>query len=245
MNWSWLLPHGKGIPVLMYHKVWPGINDDLTITPEKLREQWSYLKQEGYRAISLPEYLDIATGQKPNKGKVLLITFDDGYQNNLTYAYPLLQELGWKATFFIIAETLIVEKREIEIEQKMTLQELRSLDPTIIQLAMHGYQHEDMGKLPLEDSRQALVNTIRTFDNSGLEWHRVLAYPFGSRPGAHFHMLKAIMKDMGIMAAFRIGNKVSNVPAGDVYEIKRIDIRGTDTIFDFKVKLSKGKLKPF
>jgi hypothetical protein len=64
-------------------------------------------------------------------------------------------------------------------------------------------------------------------------------------PGKHFPQLKRIMAEMGIKAAFRIGNKVSEVPAPDMYELKRIDIKGTDTVADFKIKIKKGKLKPF
>ncbi len=244
MNWSWLLPSGKGIPVLMYHKVWPGVNDGLTITPEKLREQWTILKQEGYTAISLPEYLEIVTGKKPHSAKVVLLTFDDGYRNNFTYAYPLLKEFGWKATFFIIGNTLAGagNQKESGPEQKMTLQELKTLDPAIVQLAVHGYEHENMSQISSAQSQSALQSAIEVFDDSGLTWHKVLAYPYGARPAAE---MKLIMAGMGIKAAFRIGNKVSEVPALDMFEIKRIDIKGTDTPADFRIKLRKGKLKPF
>ncbi len=247
MNWSWLLPDGKGIPVLMYHKVWPGVSDGLTITPEKLREQWQFLRQEGYEALSLSEYLDIATGQAPYKGKPVLLTFDDGYRNNLTYAYPLLKEFGWKATFFIIANTLseTTAKEESEIEQKMSLAELRQLDQDVVQLALHGYAHENMSKISLEQSCEALRSSLQAFEKSKLPFHKVLAYPYGARPDAHFGELKKMMAEMGINAGFRIGNKVSQVPAPDLFEIKRIDIKGTDTLHDFAIKLKKGKLKPF
>ncbi len=247
MNWSWLLPTGNGIPVLMYHKVWPGVNDSLTITPEKLRVQWQFLKQAGYEAISLSEYLEIAAGQAERKGKQVLLTFDDGYRNNLTYAYPLLKEFKWKATFFIIANTLSEtgQKQESEIEQKMSLGELRLLDPAIVQLAMHGYEHENMSKITLAASQDALRLSLQAFENSKLPFHKVLAYPYGARPGSDFAQLKKCMAELGIKAAFRIGNKVSEVPAQDVYEIKRIDIKGADTLKEFDVKLTKGKLKPF
>ena len=53
------------------------------------------------------------------------------------------------------------------------------------------------------------------------------------------------MKENNIDAAFRIGNQVCRIPAPDIYEIRRIDIKGTDTMDDFRIKLRKGKLKPF
>ena len=247
MNLSWLLPSGKGIPVLMYHKVWPGINDDLTITPEKLREQWEWLKNEGYSTLSLTDYLDIVSGRKQYAGKQLLITFDDGYRNNLTYAYPLLKELGWQATFFIIAGTLdgAIPALPDGPDQKMSPAELRTLDPANVQLALHGYKHENMGNINLTASADALQRSMQAFEHIGLPWHKVLAYPYGARPGKDLPRLKQLMTGMGVTAAFRIGNKVSEVPSADMYELKRIDIRGTDSLTDFKIKLKKGKLKPF
>ena len=247
MNWSWLLPSGKGIPVLMYHKVWPGVTDSLTITPEDMRQQWDLLKKEGYYTVSLPEYLDIATGEKSYTGKPLLLTFDDGYLNNQVYVYPLLKEFGWQGTFFIIANTLsgVTATDTGGPGQLMALEQLKRLDPAIVQLAMHGYAHENMGNATLAETQEALQLSLNAFESSGLAWHRVLAYPYGAMPGKHFPQLKRIMAEMGIKAAFRIGNKVSEVPAPDMYELKRIDIKGTDTVADFKIKIKKGKLKPF
>ncbi len=247
MNLSWLLPSGKGIPVLMYHKVWPGISDSLTINPEDLRTQWEYLRTEGYQPLSLPDYLDIVTGKKLVSGKPLLLTFDDGYLNNLTYVYPLLLEFGWSATFFIITGMLdgTMSNDSGGPAQMMSAEDLRQLDPAVVQLAMHGYLHENMSKITNAEILDALHQSIRAFTNSGLQWHKVLAYPYGARPVGDFSSVKKAISVMGISAAFRIGNKVSEVPATDLYELKRIDIKGTDSLADFRVKLKKGKLKPF
>jgi peptidoglycan/xylan/chitin deacetylase (PgdA/CDA1 family) len=220
----------------------------LTITPERLREHWVLLRNEGYQALSLDEYVQIAAGQKPKPAKALLLTFDDGYRNNLTYVYPLLKEFGWKATFFIIANTLTGEHQQEggAAEQKMTSTELRSLDPAIVQLALHGYSHRDMGRLRLAEMHEELVKSIQAFKGLRLPFHMVFAYPYGARPGgADLENLKELMQDMKITAAFRIGNKVSKVPAPDIFEIKRIDVKGTDTINELAIKLKKGKLKPF
>jgi peptidoglycan/xylan/chitin deacetylase (PgdA/CDA1 family) len=230
----------------MYHRVWSGMADGLTISPERLREQWLFMEGGGYQTLSLPEYLDMVNGKVPMKEKAVLITFDDGYVNNLQYAYPLLQELGWKATFFIIGNTVDGTNEDTQggVEQKMGLAELQQLDPKIVQLALHGYDHENMRDINLPETELALKKALRAFDKSGLVYHKVLAYPYGARP-EDMPALKDIMKAMGITAAFRIGNSISPVPAPDIYELKRVDIKGTDGIKELKIKLSKGKLKPF
>ena len=249
MNLSWLLPAGHGIPVLMYHRVWPGLTDDLTITPQNLREHWDFLKKNGYHTLSLPEYLTVVNGDGRFPEKAILLTFDDGYRNNFEYVYPLLGEFGWKATFFIIARSLhmLEEGDSGFVDQKMTLEELQQLDPATVQLGMHGYAHEDFSSIDLPALRDALQRSINAFEDSGLPFHKVFAYPYGARPADQelFLQLKDLMSDLGIAAAFRIGNKVSEVPARDIYEIKRIDIKGSDTVDTLAIKLKKGKLKPF
>ncbi len=248
MNLSWLLPEIKGIPVLMYHRVWPDMANSLTITPEKLQEQWDWLKAEGYSTLSLSQFLDIATGKLSNyPERSLLITFDDGYLNNLTYVYPLLQQLDWQATFFIIGGTLDGTYPLGEgVDEKMTPVHLRTLDPNVIQLAMHGYQHEHFKQISNAEIKNVLETSIKIFERSGLPFYKSLAYPYGARPkGSNMEQLKEAMPQLGITSAFRIGNQVSRVPVPDIYEIRRIDICGTDSMDDFKVKLKKGKLKPF
>lgn len=233
----------------MYHRVWPGMADSLTITPEKLEEQWNWLKAQGYSTLSLQQYLDIATGRQTTyPGKSLLITFDDGYLNNLTYAYPLLQKLGWQATFFIIGGTLDGSYPKSEgVDEKMSIDDLKTLDPATVQLAMHGYQHKDIRSLDAFELVQEFANMCDVFEDCGIPYVRTFAYPYGSRPKnkKHFDEIRFLMNELAIESAFRIGNQVSKVPAPDIHEIKRIDICGTDTLEEFKIKLRKGKLKPF
>ncbi|PZF74354.1 hypothetical protein DN068_01875 [Taibaiella soli] len=249
MRFHWLLPSIKGIPVLMYHRVWPGLNDGLTVTPEKLREQWSFLRKEGYHTLSLTDFLEIAEGRKTAPEKAMLLTFDDGYRNNLTYVYPLLKEFGWCATMFIITDTLdgTAQSETEALNEKLTVEELRSFDPAVMQLALHGHHHENFSNTPLKKLKEIMLQSAAVFDAAELPFHKVLAYPYGARPKetAQFDELKRWLKQEGYPAAFRIGGQVAKMPAPDMYEIRRIDIRGTDSMEDFRIKLKKGKLKPF
>ena len=250
MRLSWLLPDVQGIPVLMYHRVWPGVSDGLTLTPDDLREQWNFLKSSGYECLSLNRFLRIARGEEKAPGKAFLLTFDDGYHNNLLHVVPLLRELSWEATIFIIAGTLdntYPLDQDDPINRKMDLEELRSIAGRHVRLGLHGYKHENFSQQPVVASESAIRKSIAAFEQSGIPFAKVLAYPYGARPQDknEFFSMKAWMSDFGIEAAFRIGNKPQRMPAADFYEMKRIDIRGEDTLHDFKIKLTKGKLKPF
>ncbi|HRO44048.1 MAG TPA: polysaccharide deacetylase family protein [Flavipsychrobacter sp.] len=232
----------------MYHRIWPNLHDRITQTPQQLEEQFTYLKSEGYETLSLSHYIQLCRGKTPVAKKYILITFDDGYQNNLTYAYPLLKKFGFTATFFIIGDSLEGNiQAENPLDRKMNVEELRLLDPQIVQLAMHGFHHENFKTTPVPVIKEAIQKTITIFQSDGIELHRSIAYPYGGRPKekATFDELKNWMREQSIEAAFRIGNSISEIPAKDIYEIKRIDIRGTDSFEDFKIKLKKGKLNPF
>lgn len=244
-----LLPVIKGVPVLMYHRVWEGQSDNLTITPENLRAHFSYLKANDYVSVTLREFLDASAGKIELKPKSFLLTFDDGYRNNLTLAYPILLEYGFKATFFIIGNTLdgTAPPEQDQINNKMTVSELREMDPATVALALHSYNHIHFKQNSLEEIQDDIRKNIAAFEKTQLPFYKVLAYPYGGRPAqsATFDQLKGWMKSMGIEAAFRIGNKPCRMPVPDVYEIKRIDILGTDSVADLAIKLKKGKLKPF
>jgi len=124
---------------------------------------------------------------------------------------------------------------------------LRGMVGPHIRLGLHGYHHENFSEHPVEELEQVVRSSCAAFEQAGIPYQKVLAYPYGARPKdwKAFLGLKAWMSDFGIEAAFRIGNKPQQVPAADLYELKRIDIRGEDSLEDFKIKLRKGKLKPF
>jgi peptidoglycan/xylan/chitin deacetylase (PgdA/CDA1 family) len=79
---------------------------DLSVTPDNFRAQMAYLAQNGYSTVDLYD-LSLAIANKrelpPNP---VIITLDDGYRDNYEYAFPILQEFGFKATIFIPTEFL-------------------------------------------------------------------------------------------------------------------------------------------
>ncbi len=98
------------VPILMYHYIStpPEGADiyrvDLSVTPEQFRAQMQYLVDNGYTALDLYELGLAAVGKIALPPRPVIITLDDGYVDNYLYAFPILQELGLKATFFIITE---------------------------------------------------------------------------------------------------------------------------------------------
>ncbi len=132
--------------VLMYHDIMdirPEAAGSWTTTPELFRADLQWLKQNGYVSY-LPG--ELAAGV-PIADKAVLITFDDGYASNLTYALPLLREYGMKAVISIIGERITNE-----VDTFLTWDMCRELAASgIIELGSHTYDlHEGIGRLQWE-----------------------------------------------------------------------------------------------
>lgn len=90
----------SGLPILMYHHVspFPGL---VTVSPETFRAQIAALASAGWKTIGTAELEAFYRGA-PLPDKSVLITFDDGYLDNLVYAHPVLAEFGMKAVIFLV-----------------------------------------------------------------------------------------------------------------------------------------------
>ncbi|MBV9028378.1 MAG: polysaccharide deacetylase family protein, partial [Candidatus Eremiobacteraeota bacterium] len=91
--------------VLMYHRVDVAAPSDrisqaLTITPTQFAAELQYLRDHHLRTMSVAELeADIRGGQSP--ANAVLLTFDDGYDDQYEYAFPILRRFGDVATFFV------------------------------------------------------------------------------------------------------------------------------------------------
>lgn len=97
-------PPSLAIPVLMFHmftydsSLW----NYMIISPQAFRSYLLALQQAGYTSVHPHEIVSYVEGRGELPDKPVLITVDDGYRDNYTLGFPILQELGMKATFFVI-----------------------------------------------------------------------------------------------------------------------------------------------
>lgn len=103
---------GKG-SILMYHRIQPSSNRPrvhttaLEVTPENLRNQIQFFLDRKYHIVKMEAAPDFLNGRR--KGRFVVFTFDDGYADNYTYAYPVFQEFGLPFTIYVTTD--MVEKR--------------------------------------------------------------------------------------------------------------------------------------
>lgn len=231
------------LPVLMYHNVCEADSQShgLTISVSKLEEQLRYLSQKRYSSFHLSELEDKTTLPR----KSVIITFDDVTKNQLL-AIPLLEKHGFKATFFIpfsyIGKT---DSWNTPGDEKiMTVEQLKALNPDVVELAYHSYLHRHYAKFTDEEINNDFAECRRVIVETGLKVYPALAYPYGNYPkkDPENSAFKKLLETNGMKIAFRIGNRINTFPFADPYEINRLDVKGQESLFKFKMKLRFGKL---
>lgn len=126
------------VPVLMYHAVsddtwgyW-----DLFVSPQTLEEELLYLQENGYQTIWFEDLSHVEDFEKP-----VILTFDDGYDDNYTELFPLLQKYSAKATIFVIPKA-------IGSAHKMTAEQVYELSQSgLVSIQSHTYSHGNLSTM--------------------------------------------------------------------------------------------------
>lgn len=164
------IPADVNVPVLMYHAVsdnmW-GI-DELFVSPSSMDEQLAYLVENGYDAIWFEDLAHVEDYDKP-----VILTFDDGYDDNYNELLPLLQKHNVKATVFVIGNAA-------GMTHKMTEEQIREMaDSGLVSIQSHGYTHDDMDAMNEETLEYELGETKKVITRITGRIPYVLCYPTG------------------------------------------------------------------
>jgi peptidoglycan/xylan/chitin deacetylase (PgdA/CDA1 family) len=245
-----LFPPKKGLRVLMYHKILPDNPDGLTVTIDQFDHQLMYLKEKGYQTIDFKTMKALINEGSPLPKKAIILTFDDAYLNFQQHALPLLKKYNFKATVFVpvayIGKTNIWDKGSDPLMSDADLKRLALNEE--VEIGLHSFLHRSYGDLAPEDMVADLKNCVESLSFYGIPFVRVLAYPYGGYPKKDAELKRkmiSVFQHSGLDFALRIGNNINSWPIRRPFEIKRIDIKGTDSFFIFRIKVYKGRAKLF
>ncbi len=251
-----LISKKRGLRVLMYHRIFGDSDttqrDNLFVSQSTFEAQLKWLLEEGYRPLRLRELLEQLESPHPKfSDDTFLITFDDGYRDNLLLALPVLQALQIPAVIFLVSK--FTENAEVNQDRNyLNLSELKQLaDSGWIEFALHSHGHLNYRDLSTQDPT-ALENDIRDvqtyYRSHQVPFLPALAYPYGAIPRKDptaLNCLTSTLAKQGVKLGFRIGNQVNTGPIQNPFFIHRIDIKGTDSFSVFKIKMKKGRAKLF
>lgn len=230
------------LPILMYHHIVLKKGKGLSISVGNLERQFEYLAKKNYKTHHLK---DLLQNKKLPEGKNIVITFDDGYVSQLKLALPLLKRYKLKATFFIplayLGKTDLWNTASLAI---MTSDQLKSMDPELIELGFHSFSHKKYTELSPEEIEEDTKRCLDFVSENELDFSPILAYPYGKFPREKptLEMFQKFLAQNGIQYGLRIGNRINTFPFKKPYEIERIDVKGEFSMLKFKQKLRFGKL---
>lgn len=211
-----------GIPVLYYHSVDENAANEVTITPEKLQEQLDYINDNNYVTITMTELYDHIEKNKPIPEKSILITFDDGYMNNYTEAFPMLKELNMTATIFCVGNSL-------DGSYYLSEEAIKEMSDYGIDIESHTVNHVHLDTMSYDEQLLELKNSKNILEKITGKEVLSLAYPFGDY---NDNTIKAA-KDAGYKMGFTTKLGLSD-RTDDIYKLDRIYISSSYDMNTFK-----------
>ena len=217
---------GVKILVLNYHMV-NTMFISLAVEPRDFDIQMKYLVDHGYHTITPDELYEALKGSGKLPERPVLITFDDGYEDNYTNAYPILRKYGLKATIFVV--TGFLSKRD----GYLTWDQLREMEQNGITIESHTVTHAPLPELSDERIREELAESKRHAEEELGHPIEYIAYP----TGVHDLHIAEIARACGYKAVFTV--KYSNVDQNsNIFALERVPVfRTENTNQDFVERL--------
>lgn len=186
------------IPILMYHQIDapPARGTSLRgliVAPESFARQMSLLKLLGYRGLSMRDLEPYLEGSR--QGKVVGITFDDGYQNNRQHALPILQRHGFTATCYGVSSAIGGTNAwdhgtGIETKPLMDLQDWQAWLAAGMEVGSHTRTHADLTRLePTMALHEIKASKAELETALGCEV-RHFCYPYGRLQPEHAELVR-------------------------------------------------------
>lgn len=213
--------NGPKVIVLNYHKI-DNMHISLSVKPEDFERQMKYLTEHNFHSITPQElYAALVDGAELPENPVL-ITFDDGYMDNYTNAYPILKKYGLKATIFVI--TGFLDRAQ---PGYFTWGQAAEMEASgLINIESHTVTHTSLTDLTEEQVKMELERSKNDIERRLGKQVDFLAYPTGTY---NLH-IAALVKEVGYKGAFTV--KYGNVDrASNVFAIERVPVFHTENTY--------------
>ncbi len=218
------------VPVLMYHSIAEDSGNTLTVTPENFRKQIEYLHKSGYSVISLDELVTGISSGKKFSGREVVLTFDDGFEDNYIKAFPALSKYNMPAIIFL--ETARIGSQKMYL----TWDQVKVMAKSNIEFGGHTKTGVYLPSINDDSAlRYQVAGSKADIESNISKEARYFSYPIGG----FNDRIKEIVQDAGYKGACTTNRGLGRFNK-DVYEINRIKVTDSDMNrpFNFKAKLS-------
>lgn len=226
------------VPIIMYHSVLKDSSKSgkYIITPNTFESDLKYLQEHGYKTITINDLISYVYNDAPLPEKPIILTFDDGNYNNLTYVLPLLEKYDAKAVISIVGKYSddYTESDEVNTNYSyLRWKDIKFLMETgKIEFQNHTYNLHNYSSRKgcmkrngesLEHYETVLTEDIMKLQQEFLFYTGYLpsafTYPFGAISNASYN----IIKDLGFKASLSCKTGINYITKNSncLYDLKR------------------------
>ena len=210
------------IPILTYHSI-DESGSVISTKSDIFRKQIKFLSEAGYKTISLETLGKHLRGQIDLPPKTIVLTFDDGFQNFYTTAFPILSEYNFTATVFLITDYCGTfndwsgNLPGLERSNLMNWDEIRELSNAGIEFGAHSLSHADLTRISTKAACHEIIGSKTAVEERLGKVVTAFAYPYGS----YNTTIKRITQEyFTIACTTNLGKVEAN---DDMYALKRLD----------------------
>lgn len=204
-------------PILMYHSVNPKVNPDmraLIVSPETFAKQMNFLKMYKYNVVPLTELARMIKDKKSIPPKTLAITFDDGFKDNYTQAYRILEKYRFPVTIFIIIN-------EVGRQDRLSWEEIKEMQASgLVTFGSHALGPDPLIKIKtVEELKKQIADSKKILEDKLGGRVEAFSYP----EGMFNQDIKQLVIDSGYLCAVAT-NPGSGFSSDDIFLLKRLRI---------------------
>ncbi len=233
------------VPILMYHSVSDSREErthpyyQTVTTPQAFDCQMRLLQENQYTVVNLHQAVTRIEGpDEPPPAKPVVITFDDGYQDFYTNAFPILHKYAFSAAVFLPTAHVGEVARSFKGAECLTWSQVRELQSAGIEFGSHTVTHPELKRLNLDDLRYEVRSSKETIEERLGCPVRSFSYPYAFPETNRLfrQKLRRMLEESGYE------NGVSTIigtadRAGDRYFMKRLPVNTHDDPRLFRAKL--------
>ena len=200
----------------------------IRVVPSCFRQQMEHLHRNGFRSVGLDTVLERLRDGGMLHPREFCLTFDDGYRDALTVAYPVLKQFGFFATIFLVTDKVSESRLN---GQFLSWEDVRFLQAEGFGIGAHTCSHPLLTTLSEHDARREIVvskTTIETQLGSSVPF---FCYPYGDFNPAVENLVRA--------AGFRGAVVTPHGPGlqNGIYAMKRVGINRDNRMCTFRMKV--------
>ena len=222
---------GRSLRVLMYHKVNDLPNNRMSMPVSHFDEQMAELGELGYTVVDLDAVLGHYVGGHPLPEGAVLITFDDGYRDNLENAAPVLKKHGYPAVQFVPI-AYVGDSQPLPHEKYLSAHgvfnptvdwdEIRELERHGVRIESHGISHRPLAELEIDEAaREIAISKLKLEQRLGRPV-RAFSYVKGSEAD-YKPVHPSLVRQAGYDLAFTAVSG-ANGPSSDPLQLRRYNV---------------------